>query len=39
MATRHDQLTSFNPDAPLVLDYHGRRVRFVGTADIPAWVA
>jgi prophage antirepressor-like protein len=39
MNTKKDQLVSFSPDAPMILDYDGRRVRFVGTADVGEWIA
>ena len=29
----------FSSQAPLNLDFEGVRVRFVGTADVPEWVA
>lgn len=39
MNTKKDQLVSFSPGAPMILDYEGHRVRFVGTPEIPEWVA
>src|SRR5579862_6204405 len=39
MDTTKNQLVSFSPDAPMVLDYEGRRIRFVGTAENPEWIA